>query len=39
MLNNMEEMREIATDMAERMNMISKNYNDLISIEEKIINL
>ena len=39
MLNNMEEMREIATDMAEGMNMISKNYNDLISIEEKIINL
>ena len=39
MLNNMEEMREIATDMAEGMNMISENYNDLISIEEKIINL
>ena len=37
MLNNMEEMREIATDMAEGMNMISENYNDLISIEEKII--
>ena len=39
MLNNMEEMREIATDMVEGMNMISENYNDLISIEEKIINL
>ena len=39
MLNNMEEMREIATDMTEGMNMISENYNDLISIEEKIINL
>ena len=39
MLNNMEEMREIATDMAEGMHMISENYNDLISIEEKIINL
>ena len=39
MLNNMEEMREIATDMAKGMNMISENYNDLISIEEKIINL
>ena len=39
MLNNMEEMRDIATDMTEGMNMISKNYNDLISIEEKIINL
>ena len=39
MLNNMEEMREMATDMAEGMNMISENYNDLISIEEKNINL
>ena len=39
MSNNMEEMRDIATDMAEEMNMISENYNDLISIEEKIINL
>ena len=36
MLNNIEEMREIATDMAEGMNMILKNYNDLISIEEKL---
>ena len=39
MSNNMEEMREIVADMAEGMNMISENYNDLISIEEKIINL
>ena len=39
MSNNMEEMQDIATDMAEGMNMISENYNDLISIEEKIINL
>ena len=39
MSNNMEEMRDIATGMAEGMNMISENYNDLISIEEKIINL
>ena len=39
MSNNMEEMRDIATNMAEGMNMISENYNDLISIEEKIINL
>ena len=39
MSNNMEEMRDIATDMAEGMNMILENYNDLISIEEKIINL
>ena len=35
MSNNMEEMRDIATDMAKGMNMISENYNDLISIEEK----
>ena len=39
MSNNMEEMRDIATDMAEGMNMILENYNDLISIKEKIINL
>ena len=39
MSNNMEEMRDITTDKAEGMNMISENYNDLISIEEKIINL
>ena len=39
MSNNMEEMREIVVDMAEGMNMISENYNDLISIEEKVINL
>ena len=39
MSNNMGEMRDIATNMAEGMNMISENYNDLISIEEKIINL
>ena len=39
MSNNMEEMRDIVTHMAEGMNMISENYNDLISIEEKIINL
>ena len=39
MSNNMEEMQDIAIDMAKEMNMISKNYNDLISIEEKIINL
>ena len=32
-------MRDFATDMVEGMNMISENYNDLISIQEKIINL
>ena len=39
MSNNIQEMRDIATDMAEGMNMISENYNALISIEEKVINL
>ena len=39
MSDNMKEMRDIATDMAEGMNTNSENYNDLISIEEKIINL
>ena len=39
MSNNIQEMRDIATYMAEGMNMISENYNALISIEEKIINL
>ena len=32
-------MRDITIDMAEGMNVIFENYNDLISIEEKIINL
>ena len=39
MLNNIKELRDIAIDMAEGMNIISENYNDLISIEEKVINL
>ena len=39
MSNNIQEMRYISTDMAEGMNMISENYNVLISIEEKVINL
>ena len=39
MLNNIQELREIAIDMAEGMNIIDENYNDLISIEEKVINL
>ena len=39
MLNNIQELREIAIDMAEGMNIIAKNYNALISIEEKVINL
>ena len=39
MSNNIKELRDIAIDMAEGMNMVSKNYNALISIEEKVINL
>ena len=39
MSNNIQEMRDIVTDMAEGMNRISENYNSLISIEEKVINL
>ena len=39
MSNNIQKMRDIATDMTEGMNMISENYNSLISIEEKVINL
>ena len=39
MSNNIQKMRDITTDMAEGMNMISENYNSLISVEEKVINL
>ena len=39
MLNNIHELREIAIDMAEEMNIIAENYNALITIEEKVINL
>ena len=39
MSNNIQEMRDIALDMAEGMNMILENYNALILIEEKVINL
>ena len=39
MSNNIRELREIAIDMAEGMNTIAENYNNLISIEEKVINL
>ena len=39
MLNNIQELCDIAIDMVEGMNMVSENYNALISIEEKIINL
>ena len=39
MSNNIKELRNISIDMVEGMNMVSENYNALISIEEKIINL
>ena len=39
MLNNIQELRDIAIDMAKGMNMVSKNYDVLISIEEKVKNL
>ena len=39
MSNNIQKLREIAIDMAEGIHIIAENYNDLISIEEKVINL
>ena len=39
MSNNIQEMRDIALDMAEGMNMILENYNTLILSEVKVINL
>ena len=39
MSNNIKELHDITIDMAKGMNMVSENYNALISIEEKVINL
>ena len=39
MSNNIQELRRIAIDMVEGMNLIVENYNSLILIEEKVINL
>ena len=39
MSNNTQELRRIAVDMAKGINIITKNYNVFISIEEKVINL
>ena len=39
MSNNIQKLQHIAIDMAEGMNIIAENYNALISIEEKVINL
>ena len=38
MSNDIQELLDIAIDMAGGLNVISKNYNILISIEEKVIN-
>ena len=39
MSNNIQELCDIAIDIAEGMNMVIENCNALISIEEKVINL
>ena len=39
MLNNIQELRDITMYIAEGMNIIFENYNDLIPIEEKVMNL
>ena len=39
MPNNIQELQEISIDMVEIMNIIAVNYNAVISIEEKVINL
>ena len=39
MSNNIQELREIAIDMAKGMNIIAENYSAFILIEEKVINL
>ena len=39
MLNNIQELREIAINMTKGMNIIVENYNAFTLIEEKVINL
>ena len=39
MSNNIKKLCDITIDMAEGMNMVLENYNALISIEKKVINL
>ena len=39
MSNNIQELRRIIINMAEGINIIAENYNALISIEEKVINI
>ena len=38
-LNNINDMRSIAKDMAEGMNILVENYNSILTIEEKMINI
>ena len=38
-LNNINDMRSIARDMAECMNILVENYNSILTIEEKMINI
>ena len=38
-LNNIDDMRSIARDMAEGMNILVENYNSILMIEEKMINI
>ena len=38
-LNNIDDMRSIAKDMAEGMNILVENYNSILMIEEKIKNI
>ena len=39
MSNNIQELQRTIIDMAKGMNIIAENYNSLLSIEEKVINL
>ena len=38
-LNNIDDMRSIARDMTECMNILAENYNSILAIEEKMINI
>ena len=39
MSNNIQELQRTIIDMAKGINIIAENYNSLLSIEEKVINL
>ena len=38
-LNNIDDMRSIAIDMAECMNILVENYNSILTIKEKMIDI